>query len=522
MQFVQNFNDTLRWEGEKIEYTPEMLKEWKRCHDDIIYFSEHYVYVNNLDTGYNLVKLRDYQKELLTAYMDDSDPDKRNTVVLSSRQSGKTETSSIFMLHYILFNEYKKVAVLANQANLAYEIVSNIKMKYEHLPKFLQQGIKRVGGWSAGRIKLENGCEMRAGATTPNSIRGFSVNVLFLDEFGIIDSKMAKEFIKAVFPTVSSGKTSKIIISSAPKGMNHLYDIWEKATRGVGTFKPIKVDWTRVPGRDEAFKKKQIEDIGILAWRQEYECAFLGSSKLLLEGDSLMTYGIPKDPLRYEYNERLRIYEDYKQGCSYVIGVDPAVGNGGDDACIQVLRIDGKDSLEQVAVFNDSQTQYETFCQIAVELAARYNNPPMMVENNGVGTAVVNRLFYDLEYPEMVHLSKKGIGCPSSKQTKLEMCLMFKHYFEQGMIKVNDAQTIRQLTTFEEVQPNIFKAAGTAHDDLVMSLMWGLYYLKTPYFEEDAVLPPSMQVPEQEPISAFISTQGNGSFLDEEYSGGWV
>jgi hypothetical protein len=304
--------------------------------------------------------------------------------------------------------------------------------------------------------------------------------------------------------------------------VNPLYDIWDKASRGIGTFKPIKVDWTRVPGRDEEFKKKTIEDIGILAWRQEYDCAFLGWSKLLVEGDSLMQYGIPREPIRYEYNERLRIYEDYKQGCSYVIGIDPAVGNGGDFACIQILRIDGKDKVEQVAVFSDNMTQYEIFSQIAVDLAARYNNPPMMVENNGVGTAVVNKLFYDLEYPEMVHLKKKGIGCPNSKQTKLEMCLLFKQYFEQGMIKLNDAPTIRELTTFEETQVNVFKASGTAHDDLVMAVLWALYYLKTPYFDEGAVLPAEMQAVEEEPINAFISSQGNGSFLDEEYPGGWV
>ena len=520
MLVIPEYSDTLRWAGEKVEYTPEMLEEWQKCRDDIVYFAEKYCYVNNLDRGYELVKLRDYQKELLLTYLDDSDPDKMDTVVLSSRQSGKTETSAIFMLHYILFNVDKKVAVLANQRDLAYTIVSNIKMKYERLPKFLQQGIKKIGGWSAGRIALENGCEMKAAATTINSIRGFSFNVLFLDEFGVIDPKLAKEFITAVIPTVTSGKTSKIIISSTPKGVNQLYDIWEKAIRGVGSFKPVKIDWRRVPGRDDKFRKKMIENIGMLAWRQEYECEFLGSSKLLVDGPSIEKYGIPKEPISDEQDGNLRFWEEYRPGCSYVMGLDPAVGNGGDYSCIQVFRIDGKEKLEQVATFSDNMTLYDKFCAIAIDLAKRYGNPPMMVENNGVGQAVVNKLFYDLEYDNMVHTAKKGIGCSANRQTKLDICLTFKRYFENGWIKLNDARTIRELTTFEEVSTNVFKATKTSHDDLVMSAMWAVYYLQTPYFDEGSESNPYTQPQfpelEEEPKNVFMSSSGYGSFTDDD------
>lgn len=523
MLFKDLYSSSLRWEGEKIEYTPEMLAEWKRCHDDIIYFAEKYCYVNDLDNGFHIVKLRDYQKELLHTYLDESDPDKRNTVVLSSRQSGKTETTSIFILHYILFNKEKKVAVLANGADLAREIVANIKAKYEMLPKFLQQGIKKVGGWSAGRIKLENKCEMKAGATTTNSIRGFAFNILFLDEFGVIEPKLANSFYTAVYPTVTSGKTSRIIISSTPKGINKLYDIWEKSIQGEGTFKPVRIDWTRVPGRDEEFKRKTIEDIGMLSWRQEYECAFIGSSKLLVDSTAIEKYGHPKDPIRTELDGKLRIWEDYKPGCSYVVGVDPAVGNGGDDACIQILRIDSKDSLEQVVAFNDNLTKYELFCAIILDLCKRYGNPPLMVENNGVGTAVANRMMYELEYDEMVHTAKKGIGCSASKQTKLEMCLLFKRYYEEGKIKVNDSKTIRQITSFEEVSHHVFKASGTNHDDLVMSLMWALYYISTTYYDEGIESNPNQSSPnpqqqyEEEPMNVFLSSNGMGAEVNDDW-----
>ena len=519
--FNSLYSPTLRWEGEHVEYTKEMLDEWMKCKDDIVYFAEKYCYVNDLDNGYHVVKLRDYQKELLKTYLDDTDPDKRNTVVLSSRQSGKTETSAIFMLHYILFNKHKKVAVLANQANLAYEIVSNIKMKYENLPKFIQQGIKKIGGWSAGRIKLENGCEMKAGATTQNAIRGFAFNVLFLDEFGVIDPKLANAFYTAVYPTVTSGKTSRIIISSTPKGINKLYDIWDKAQRGEGSFKPIKIDWTRVPGRDENFKKKTIEDIGMLSWRQEYECAFIGSSKLLIDSTAIEKYGHPKDPIRIEFDGKLRIWEDFKPGCSYVVAVDPAVGNGGDDACIQVLRIESKEKLVQVAAFNDNLTQYELFCAITVEICKRYGNPPLMVENNGVGQAVVNKLFYDLEYDNMIHTAKKGIGCSANRQTKLEMCLLFKRYYEEGKLEVNDYNTIRQITTFEETQNNVFKASGNNHDDLIMALMWALFYISTTYYDEGIEGSP-VQIPappEEEPTNAFLSSN---NLLDDGSDADWL
>ena len=379
----------------------------------------------------------------------------------------------------------------------------------------------KVGGWSAGRIKLENGCEMKAGATTQNAIRGFSFNVLFLDEFGVIDPKLADQFYTAVYPTITSGKTSRIIISSTPKGYGKLYDIWDKAVRGEGSFKHIKIDWRRVPGRDDEFKRKTIEDIGILSWRQEYECEFLGSSKLLVSPSSIERYGHPAEPIRLELDGKLRIYEDFKPGSLYVIGADPAVGNGGDAACAQVLRFDGKDEIVEVAAFSDSTTNCEEYCAILMYLAKMFGNPPILVENNGVGQAVVNKLVYDLEYDNMVNLAKKGFGCPCTKQTKLAMCLLFKRYFEEGKLRVNDAQTLRELTTFEERTTNVFKASGNNHDDNIMALMWALYYMETPYFDEEDAK--KTDLPEEEPMNVFISSSSSSeSFFDEDYAGGWV
>lgn len=482
----------LRKEGEKIAYTPAMVEEWKRCRDDIIYFAEKYCYVNNVDDGAIIVKLRDYQKELLTAYTVDEDPERRNRIVLSSRQSGKTETSSIFMLHYILFNRDKRVAILANDSSLSKQIVENIKWKYEKLPKFLQQGIKTVGGWSSGRIALDNNCEMRSGVTKPKAMRGFTANVLFLDEFALLDHTIEQAFMRSVMPIISSGKKTRIIISSTPNGLNSFYNLWTDAVAGRNNFVPIKIDWTKVPGRDEKFKQQMISMLGMIGWRQEYECAFLGSSKLLVTPEAITKNGQPKQPIKELYGGKLKIYEEYRPGCSYVIAADPAVGNGGDNSAIQVLRIDGKEKVAQVATYKDNNTPYDRFSAIVIEVAKMYGNPPMMVENNGVGQAVVNKLYYDYEYENMVHTAKKGIGVQTNRQVKLDACLLFQQYFENGWITLVDEDTIKELTMFEEVRDKIFRAISGAHDDLVMAVLLGLYYLSTPYFDEGSVSNPAM------------------------------
>lgn len=265
-------NPGLRSQGEKIEYTPDTMAEWLRCKEDILYFAEKYFYIISIDEGSILIPLRDYQKKMLKSFSIPPEEDKkRHRIVLSGRQSGKTQISVLFLLHYILFNEDKTVAILANNERTASDILRKLKDSYEQMPLWLQQGVVE-GGWSKTTIKLENKNIVISGSTSSNGIRGRTINLLFLDEFAFVPNNVADDFIASVYPTISSGETSRIIMVSTPKGMNHFFNVWTKSIKGENNFTPIKINWWEVPKRDEAWKEATIQDVGLIKWNQEFEC----------------------------------------------------------------------------------------------------------------------------------------------------------------------------------------------------------------------------------------------------------
>ena len=232
-------NINLRSAGEKIEYTPETIEEYIKCKEDILYFAEKYYQIISIDKGKILIPLREYQKRMLKSLMGVEGEERRHRIVLSGRQSGKTEISVLYLLHFALFQEEKNIAILANNERTATDILSKLKTSFENLPLWLQSGIVD-GGWSKTSVKLENGCKIFSGSTSSNGIRGRTINLLFLDEFAFVPNNMADEFIASVYPTISSGKTSKIIMVSTPRGMNHFYHIWVKAVKAINSFQPIK------------------------------------------------------------------------------------------------------------------------------------------------------------------------------------------------------------------------------------------------------------------------------------------
>ena len=272
-------NQNLRSANEKIVYTPEMKKEFIRCYSDIIHFGEEYCHIITIDEGKVKIKFWDFQKKMIKAMYDP--PEYRNVegqmekkkflIVLSPRQVGKTTVSAVYLTHYAIFNEHKTIAILANKEKTALEILSRIKMIYEGLPLWLQPGIVD-GGWNKQSITLGNGSRIIATSTASSAIRGYTINSLFLDEFAFVPPQIAEEFMNSVYPTVSSGKTSKIIIVSTPNGMNHFYNIWIDAIRGKNSYFPVKINWWEVPGRDDNFKKEIIRNQGITSWNQEYNC----------------------------------------------------------------------------------------------------------------------------------------------------------------------------------------------------------------------------------------------------------
>lgn len=476
-------NQNLRGAGEKIAMTEEQIQEYIKCKNDIIYFAENYYYIQTIDDGKIKMKLWDYQKKLMKIYNNPPN-NKRHVIICASRQCGKTESTRVFLLHYLLFKNDSNIAILANSEKTAKEILARIKMSYQLLPLWLQKGVKE-GGWNNLTIELENGVRILSSSTSSNSIVGFTINLLYIDEVSKIADHVFDEFYASVLPTISSGKSSKIIMTSSPKGMNSFYTIYRDAVKGENNFFPVKLPWNVRPDRDEQWLEAMKKDMPYSKFCQEFLCKFIGSSNTLIDGDVLESLDIKK-PVEYKYGGSFVIYENPIPKVKYVLGVDPSKGTGSDYSIIQVLKVIDKKDVEQVAVYSNNRIDPETFAGIVVDISNYYNGAEIMVENNDIGTLVCSRIWYDFECEKLLNLDPKGLGIRSTKKTKLEGNLTLKKYIENGWLKINDSETITELSKYEEVSPNVYHAnTQDGADDRVTSIIWGIYYINSDYFDED-------------------------------------
>ena len=474
-----------------IEYTEEQLAEIARCAVDIEYFASKYVYVIHPDQGRILCKLRPYQLRMLKAYTEN-----RFIVTKSGRQSGKSMTAAIFILHSAIFSKDKKSAILANKLATAKEILEKLKMSYRLLPYWLQIGVKE---WHKTSIQLENECHIFASATSQDAIVGLTVNgILYIDEYAKIRRNIIDAFLDTVFPTVSASTESKIIVTSTSKGLNHFYEIWKKAVSKKNEFFPVEVRWDEVPGRDEEFKKKVIKNKSIQHFLQEYACEFLGSSSTLISG-SILSGLESKEPIKTYYDGKLKVYQypiiDKKvdgrpvKGRIYVCGVDTSKGTGNDSSVIQVLDITTY-PFKQVAVYRSNDTITRSFAEVVHDIAVRYNNAYIMIENNDIGQAVVDYIWHDVEYENLVNYSttkKNDIGIRSTKKTKSLACDLLQLFMQEFKLEIVDSDTIFELSKFIELKPGKFGAEEGENDDCVTSLLWALFILKTNYLDNDDI-----------------------------------
>ena len=236
------------------EYTQEEISELSKCANDIIYFANNYCYCMQGSSGYQPITLRDYQEEMLKSYCNN-----RFCCTLSARQCGKTITASIFIMHNTIFNYDKNIGVAANKFQTAVEIMDKIKEMMNYLPFFMKPGVKVN---NQAMMTFDNGCRIIAQATTKRSFIGYTIHTLYLDEFAHVEPHVLDEFYENIMPTVSSMEDSKIIVTSTPNGYNKFFDIYQGAVDGRNSYHPIRVDWWQVPGRDDAWKEKMIQDCG--------------------------------------------------------------------------------------------------------------------------------------------------------------------------------------------------------------------------------------------------------------------
>lgn len=517
-----NKNASLRSEFEKIEYTKEQIEEVARCSEDIIYFASKYFWAKapDFEGGESIIPLREYQKRTLKVYVN---PGEKRILNLSPRQSGKTTTVSIYILHFILFNDNKHCAVIANRNASAKEVLERIKFAYQRLPLWLQQGLK-FDGWNATSIKLANGSIVEVGPTTESSISGKSISLLYIDEVALIPDHLAEAFFDSVLPVVSSSKTAKIIMTSTPKGVNIWHTFWTKAVNGESNYFPIRVHWYEVPQLTPERKEQEIAARGIRYWKQEYECDFLGSSSTLIDAEYLMKM-IRRHPVDIRFRSFFSIYERPQKGFQYILGVDSAKGTGLDYSVIQVLKYKNKFDVQQVAVYRNNKISTNDFAQIISEVSRYYNDALIMVENNGVGEGVMNTLFYSLECEQIVNLDPKGLGVLSTRTTKLRANLLLRDMVQNDRLKIVDPFTIEELSKYQEEEGklNVF-SCGEGNDDCVTALIWACYFFDSVYYDGEDVV--SVQIKAEnrleENYTNIFYDNGEGASLYSSYHDGQI
>lgn len=478
-------NKCLRAAGEKIAMTEKDIEEYIKCKDDIIYFAETYFYAQTIDKGRTLIKLWEYQKKALKAMI--SPPNgKRHICLMANRQSGKGLISSIFLTHFALFSKDGNIAILANKESTAKLTLEKIKIAVQNLPLWLQKGVID-GGWNKESIQFENGIKLFAASSSSDSIRGDTCTKIFCDEAAHIASHVWDGFWMSVYSTISSGKTSQIIMVSTPKGLNHFYDIYSKAVRGENEFYPIKITWRDQPNKDEEWAKKTRSDMGDdRAFEQEHNCSFIGSSNTLINPEHLEKIQT-QNPIEYKYNGAMCIYEHPIDGAKYVLGCDPSRGTGGDSSTVQVFKINNEKDMDQVAMYSNEYIDPENFATVCVGISEYYNEAPIMVENNDIGYMVCEKIWYDLECENLINVDPKGLGIRATRKSKLAGNLLLKKYIENGYLGIVDKKTHYELSRYVEHQPGVYHAASDSdHDDTTTAAIWAVTFITTEFYDPDS------------------------------------
>ena len=321
-------NPLLKKANTAIEFTEDQIIEFLKCKQDPVYFANNYIKIVSLDEGLTQFHPYHFQEKLIHNFHNN-----RFNICKMPRQTGKSTTVVSYLLHYALFNDSVNIGILANKASTARELLARLSTAYENLPKWMQQGILV---WNKGNIELENGSKILASSTSASAVRGMSFNILFLDEFAFVPNHVADSFFASVYPTITSGKSTKVIIVSTPHGMNHFYRMWHDAERNKNEYIPTEVHWSEVPGRDVVWKEQTIANTSEQQFRVEFECEFLGSVNTLINPSKLKTL-VYEDPI--QRNAGLDVYENPIQDHNYLITVDVARGLGNDYSAFIVFDI---------------------------------------------------------------------------------------------------------------------------------------------------------------------------------------
>ena len=480
-------NPNLKRTGLAHNFTKDEIVEYQKCSESPIYFIKNYVRIVSLDHGLVPFDMYNFQEGMV-----DTMHENRFTIFKLPRQSGKSTIIISYLLHYVLFNPNTTVAVLANKSTTARDILGRLQLAYENLPKWMQQGII---AWNKGNIELENGSKILAAATSSSAIRGGSYNVIFLDEFAFVPTNVADQFFASVYPTITSGQNTKVIIVSTPHGMNQFYKLWVDAEEGRNNYIPTEVHWSEVPGRDAAWKEETIRNTSESQFNSEFECEFLGSIDTLISPAKLkqLTY---RTPIRS--NSGLDLYEMPLEKSTYIITADVARGTQNDYSAFLVFDITTI-PYKVVAKYRDNEIKPLLFPTKIHEVAKAYNQAFVMIEVNDIGEQVASTMQFDLEYDNLIMASMRGragqvlgggfsggraqLGVRTTKAVKKIGCSNLKQLVEDNKLIIEDYDCINELSTFI-IKGSSFQADDGCNDDTVACLFLFSWASAQTYFKE--------------------------------------
>ena len=480
-------NPNLKKANVAYDFSQDDVKEFVKCSTNPVYFIREYIRIVSLDEGIIPFTMYDFQEDMVERFHEH-----RFNIAKLPRQSGKSTIVTAYLLWYVLFNDNVNVAILANKAATAREMLGRLQLSYENLPKWMQQGII---GWNKGSVELENGSRLLAASTSASAVRGMSFNVIFLDEFAFVPNHIAEQFFSSVYPTISSGKKTKVIIISTPHGMNMFYKLWHDAERKANEYIPTEVHWSQVPGRDEVWKEQTIRNTSEQQFRVEFDCEFLGSVDTLISPSKLriMPYD---DPIKQ--NRGLAVYEDVKEEHNYIVTVDVSRGIGGDYSAFCVMDTTTL-PYTLVARYKNNEIKPIILPNIIVDVAKNYNGAYILCEVNDIGGQVADIIQYDLEYENLLMAAMRGragqqlgqgfsgkktqLGVKMSTAVKQVGCSNLKALIEDDKLIIKDYDTIAELTTFIQ-KGQSFQAEDGCHDDLAMCLVMFAWMAMQEYFKE--------------------------------------
>jgi hypothetical protein len=469
------------------EFTQEQIIEYQKCSKDPLYFMEKYIKIVSLDEGLVPFKMYDFQKKIVNTIHDN-----RFTICKLPRQSGKSTTTISYLLHYALFNPNSNIAILANKSSTARDILGRLQLAYENLPKWLQQG---VINWNKGSIELENKSQIIAAATSSSAIRGGSYNIIFLDEFAFVPTNIAEMFFSSVYPTISAGKNTKMIIVSTPYGMNQFYKLWTDAENKRNDYIPIEVHWSEVPGRDEQWKEQTIRNTSAEQFQQEFECEFLGSVNTLISPAKIKTMAY-MNPVKSSGS--VEVFEAPVKGNTYVCTVDVSRGVDKDYSAFIVFDVT-KMPYRVVALYKNNEVKPFVFPNIIEQVCKGYNRAHILTEVNDIGQQIADALQFEIEYDNLMMTTQKGragqilgamysgrgtsLGVRMTKQIKRIGCANIKTLVEGDKLIINAFKIIEEMSTFAK-RGQSYEAEDGSNDDLMMCCVIFGWLSNQPYFKE--------------------------------------